>query len=59
MRNVYKIMAAEPEGKRSLERPRRILEDNINICDTEKGKTEWTGHRTGTGSGLSRQGNEP
>jgi hypothetical protein len=31
MRNAYKILVGKPEGKRSLERPRRRWEDNIRM----------------------------
>jgi hypothetical protein len=31
MRNVYKILADKPEGKRPLGRPRHKQEDNIKI----------------------------
>jgi hypothetical protein len=30
-RGVYKVLAGMPEGKRSLGRPRRRWEDNINL----------------------------
>jgi hypothetical protein len=30
-RDVYKILAARPEGKRPLERPRHRWEDNIKM----------------------------
>jgi hypothetical protein len=31
MRNAYKILVGNPEGKRPPERPRRRLEDNIRM----------------------------
>jgi hypothetical protein len=31
-RDVYRVLAGTPEGKRPLGRPRRRREDNINIC---------------------------
>jgi hypothetical protein len=31
MKNAYRILVGNPEGKRSLGRPMRILEDNIKI----------------------------
>jgi hypothetical protein len=31
MRNVYQILVGNPEGKRSLRRPRNRREDNIKI----------------------------
>jgi hypothetical protein len=31
MRNAYKILVGNPEGKRSLGRPRRKLDDNIRM----------------------------
>jgi hypothetical protein len=37
MRNMYKIFAKNPEGKRSLGRHRRRWEDNIRIDLTEIG----------------------
>jgi hypothetical protein len=30
-RNVYKVLVGKPEGKRSLERPRRRWEDGMKI----------------------------
>jgi hypothetical protein len=30
-RNVYSVMVGKPEGKRPLERPRRIWEDGIEM----------------------------
>jgi hypothetical protein len=29
MMNAYKVLVSKPEGKRTLERPRRRREDNI------------------------------
>jgi len=37
MRNAYKILAREPEGKRPLRRPGRRWEDNIIMKLTEIG----------------------
>jgi hypothetical protein len=31
IRSVYKILIGKPEGKRTLERPRRKWEDNIRM----------------------------
>jgi hypothetical protein len=31
MRNAYKIFVGKPEGKRPLEKPWHILEDNIKM----------------------------
>jgi hypothetical protein len=31
MRNAYKIFVGKPEGRRTLERPRRRWEDNIKV----------------------------
>jgi hypothetical protein len=31
-RNAYRILVEKPEGRRSLGRPRRKLEDNIVTC---------------------------
>jgi hypothetical protein len=30
-RNVYRVLVGKPEGKRSLERPRRRWEDRLKI----------------------------
>jgi hypothetical protein len=35
MRNAYKILVGNPEGRRSLGRPRRSWKDNIKIDLTE------------------------
>jgi hypothetical protein len=37
MRNTYKILVRKPEGKRSLGRPRRRWEDNIEMYLREIG----------------------
>jgi hypothetical protein len=39
-RNAYRILVGKPEGKRSLERPRRRWEDNIKMDLRE---IEWDG----------------
>jgi hypothetical protein len=39
-RNVYRVLVGKPEGKRSLERPRRRWEDGIKIDLREIG---WGG----------------
>ena len=36
-RGVYRVLVGKPEGKRSLGRPRRRWEDNINIDVQEVG----------------------
>jgi len=40
MRNIYKILVVNPEGKRSFGRPRRRWEDNIRI---DIKAIEWEG----------------
>jgi hypothetical protein len=40
MRNAYRILAREPEGKRRLGRPRRRWDDRIRIDLTDIG---WEG----------------
>jgi hypothetical protein len=37
-RKMYKVLVGRPEGKRPLERPRRIRGDGIRIC---LGKIGW------------------
>jgi hypothetical protein len=37
MRNAYKILVGEPEGQRSLGRPRHKWEDNIKMNLREMG----------------------
>jgi hypothetical protein len=37
MRNAYKMLVREPEGKRPLARPRSKWEDNTGMDLTEKG----------------------
>jgi hypothetical protein len=39
-RNAYRILVGKPEGKRPLERPRRMRVDNIKIDHREIG---WDG----------------
>jgi hypothetical protein len=54
-RGVYRILVGIPEGRRSLGRPRRRWEDNINIYLQEVGWGAWTGLiwlNIGTGGGL-------
>jgi hypothetical protein len=36
-KGVYRVLVGKPEGKRPLERPRRIWEDNIRIDLQEMG----------------------
>jgi hypothetical protein len=42
-RNAYRLLVGKPEGKRSLERPRRKWVDNIKIDLLEIGWAVWTG----------------
>jgi hypothetical protein len=44
-RNAYRILVGKPEGKRSLERPRRRWEDNIemDLREIGWGGIDWTG----------------
>jgi hypothetical protein len=54
LKNVQDLVE-KPEGKRSLGRPRRSLEDGIRIDLREIGCVVWIGFdwlRTGTGGGL-------
>jgi hypothetical protein len=56
-RKMYKVLVRKPEGKRPLERPRRMWEDGIRMDLREIGLGVWIGFhwlRTGTGSGLLR-----
>jgi hypothetical protein len=42
-RNVYRVLVGKPEGKRSLVRPRRRLEDGIkmDLREIGWGGVEW------------------
>jgi hypothetical protein len=42
-RDVYRILAGKPEGKRSLVKPRRRWEDNVrmDIQEVECGGMDW------------------
>jgi hypothetical protein len=51
MRNTYKILVGKPEGKKSLERPRRRWENNIKMDLREK-VFEVVDCWVGTGGGL-------
>jgi hypothetical protein len=42
-RNVYRLLAGKPEGKRSLGRPRRRRIDNIKMDLSDIGLILWTG----------------
>jgi hypothetical protein len=42
-RNVYRLLAGKPEGKRPLGRPRRRWVDNIKMDLLEIGWAVWTG----------------
>jgi hypothetical protein len=41
MRNTYKILVRELEGKRALRRPRCKWEDNIRMVGMRVENTEW------------------
>jgi hypothetical protein len=41
-RNTYRILMGEPEGKRSLERPRRRWVNNIKM-DLKRDRMGWYG----------------
>jgi hypothetical protein len=47
-RNLYRVLVGKPEGKRSLERPRRRSEDGIRMDLREIG---WGGGVDSSGSG--------
>jgi hypothetical protein len=47
-RNVYRILMGKPEGKRSLERPRRRREDGIKM---DLRKIGWGRRLDSPGSG--------
>jgi hypothetical protein len=55
-RKVYKVLVGKPEGRRPLERPRRMWEDGVRMDLRETGLGGvWIGFdclRTGTGGGL-------
>jgi hypothetical protein len=54
-KGAYRILVGRPEGRRSLGRPRRRWEDNIQKDLQEVGWGAWTGLiwlRIGTGGGL-------
>jgi hypothetical protein len=42
-RNVYRVLAGNPEGKRPLGRPRRRWEDGIKMDLAEIGWGVWSG----------------
>jgi hypothetical protein len=44
-KNVYKLLVGEPEGKRSLGRPRHMWVDNIkmHLVETGFGCLDWIG----------------
>jgi hypothetical protein len=53
-RNVYKVLAGKPEGKRPLGRYKRRWEDGIRMDLGEIGR-EWSGFRwlrIGAGGGM-------
>jgi len=53
-RGLYGVLVGKPDGKRSLGRPRRRREDNIQTDLQEMGVGAWTGWmwlRIGTGCG--------
>jgi hypothetical protein len=43
MRNAYKIVVGNPEGKRQLERPRRRWEDNVKVYLNQFHMRVWIG----------------
>jgi hypothetical protein len=54
-RGAYRAVVGKPEGRRSLESPRRRWEDNIKMDMREVGWGAWTGSiwlRIGTGGEL-------
>jgi hypothetical protein len=54
-RGAYRALVGKPEGRRTLERPRRRWEDNIKMDLREVGSGAGTGSiwpRIGTGGGL-------
>jgi hypothetical protein len=54
-RKVYKVLVGNPEGKRSLGRPRHRWEDGVRMDLRVIGLGVWIGFdwlRTGTGGGL-------
>jgi hypothetical protein len=51
-RGVHRVLVGKPEGKRSLGRPRRRLEDNIKMDVQEVGgRTGWSWLTIETGGG--------
>jgi len=50
---MHRVLVGKPGGKRSLRRPRRRWEDNIEMDFQEVGVvwTGWSWLRIGTGSG--------
>jgi hypothetical protein len=42
-RNVYRVLVKKPEGRRTLERPRRRWEDGLKIDLRENGWGVWSG----------------
>jgi hypothetical protein len=56
-RGVYRVFVGKPEGKKSLEGPRRRWEDNIKMDLQKWDVGVWTGSsrlRTGKGGGHLR-----
>jgi hypothetical protein len=54
-RNMYRVLVGKPEGKRTLERPRRRWEDGLKMEFGEIGWGVWSGFtwlRIGTVGGL-------
>jgi hypothetical protein len=54
MRGIYRVLVGKPEGKRSLGRPRRRLEDKSKMIFSKWDVEVWTGSRwlrIGTGGG--------
>jgi hypothetical protein len=52
MKNGYQILIGEPEGKRSLRRPRQEWEGNIKMVLNEIGYTEFNWPRIGCSGEL-------
>jgi hypothetical protein len=57
MRNVFKIVVGNPEGKGPLRRPRHRWKDNIRM--KLGGKVDSSGSGEGLVAGFCEQSNEP
>ena len=61
-RGTYRVLVGTPKGKRPLGRPKRRWVNTIKMDLQELGWWAWAGsirHRTGTGGGHCKCGNEP